>query len=224
MPEQPSRLSTATRPLVFLSVLIGLLLTGLVGCSGGSNVYSRDVSDLAERSMPAVRRALAHPDSLRLLSIVEQESRLRFELKRSYQRMHEAWSSSFRFASARPDPARPLTYATLWSKELSLASLEPEESFSSLPKDKARALIDQMTNNYEKTLQIDVYWFSGPDGRPITGPSATVRLRDGEGNSYRPTREENGPLREAFILGTSSVLYRRNIFYFRRQLNERDIL
>lgn len=203
--------------------VIGIFVGLIVGCGGSDNLYSRDVSDLAERSLPSVRQT-HHPDSLRRLSIVEESDRIRFELRESYQRMHEKWSSSFRFSTARRDPLRPLTYATLWSKELSLAALEAEEGISSLTKDEARSMIEKQEEAYQETLQIDVYWFSGPDGTPITGPSAQVRLRDGEGNSYRPVRDEHSPLRDAFILGRSTVLYRRNIFYFRREVEGRDIL
>lgn len=123
--------------------------------------------------------------------------------------------------SVRP---RPLTYATLWSKELSLAALEAEEGTSSLSKKKALARIEEQRQQYRKTLQIDVYWFSGPDGTAITGPGARVRFEDGQSNSYQPVREENGPLRDASVFGGHSALYRRNIFDFKRQVDGRDIL
>lgn len=79
---------------------------GAVGCSGGGNLYTRDVSYLAERTLPGERRTEAHPDSLQRLSIVEEERRVRFELEESYQQMHLAWSSSFRFATPRCDLGR----------------------------------------------------------------------------------------------------------------------
>lgn len=205
-------------------MVLSLLWVAMSGCGGGDNLYLTDVSSIAERSLPSIQNTRAHPDSLRRLSVVEEENRIRLELDESYQRMHQKWSSSFRFPSARREISRPLTYATLWSKELSLASLEPDEGLSSLSIDQARSRLQTAREEYRETLQIDVYWFSGPDGTPITGPSAHVRLRDGQGNSYRPVRSNHGPLRNASILGRSSVLYRRNIFYFDRVVDGQDIL
>jgi len=209
---------------LLLCVVGSLLLGATVGCGGGNRLASPNVSTVAERVIPNMRRTEAHPDSLRRLSIVEADDRIRFELADSYQRMHEAWSSKFQFATARRTPRRPLTYATLWSKELSLTALEAEERVSTLPKEKARARIEKARTEYREALQIDVYWFTGPDGSSITGPGARVRLHDGQGNSYEPSRERDGPLRSAFILGRNSLLYRRNIFHFQRQVDGRDIL
>ena len=210
----------------FVSLLIaaGCLLVATAGCGGTDRLASPNVTSIAERTLPGTRYTDAHPDSLRDLSIVEGSDRVRFELRKSYQRMHENWSSKFQFATARRNPTRPLTYATLWSKDLSLTALEAEERVSSLPKEKALARIEKARKEYQKTLQIDVYWFTGPNGTSITGPGARVRLHDGQGNSYRPTREKDGPLRDAAILGRFDILYRRNIFYFDRVRKGRDIL
>lgn len=196
----------------------------MAGCSGGGNLYSTDVGYLADRHLPRVRNTEVHPDSVRRLSIVENEERIRFKLEENYQQMHLAWSSSFQFASARREIRRPLTYATLWSKELSLAALEADQKISSLPKDKALDLLEKRRKEYQDVLQVDVYWFSGPDGSPITGPGARVQLRDGEGNSYDPVEEESGPLRQANLVGGNAALYRRNIFYFERDVDGRDLL
>ena len=217
-------LSAAVYRFLILLVPGSLLAGAMAGCGGTDELASPRVSDLAERRLPGERRTEAHPDSLRRLSIVEDDNRVRFELTDSYQRMHELWSSKFQFTSARRTPIRPLTYATLWSKELSLTALESELGVSTLPKEKAQARIKQARKEYREALQIDVYWFTGPDGTSITGPGARVRLHDGEGNDYEPIRETDSPLRDAFILGGNSVLYRRNIFHFQRQVDGRDIL
>lgn len=221
-PSSPP-LPSVCRSVSLMTVAVVLLVTTL-GCGGSNKLASPNVSSIAERALPGTRFVGAHPDSLQRLSIVEEENRVRFDITGSYQRMHEAWSSKFQFATARRTPSRPLTYATLWSKELSLTALEAEERVSTLPKEKALPRIDQAREEYQKTLQIDVYWFTGPDGTSIAGPGAQVRLHDGEGNSYRPARERDSPLRDAFILNRSSVLYRRNFFFFQRTQDGRDIL
>lgn len=222
----PASSSSSLSVYRFVSLLIvaACLLVATVGCGGTNKLAPPDVTSIAERTLPGTRYTDAHPDSLRSLSITEESDHVRFDLAESYQRMHENWSSKFQFSSPRRNPTQPLTYATLWSKDLSLTALEVEERVSTLPKEKALARIEKAKEEYQKTLQIDVYWFTGPNGTPITGPGARVRLQDGQGNSYQPTREKDGPLRDAAILGRFSILYRRNIFYFDRMRKGRDIL
>lgn len=204
-------------------VAIGCL--GLVaGCSGGGSLYSIDVGHLADRYLPSERHADAHPDSVQSVSIVEKEDQIEFELKKDYQELHTLWSSTFQVSTAGSGVQRPLTYATLWSKELSLVALQADRGITSLTKEKALEMIEEERKNYQEILQIDVYWFSGPDGTPISGPGAQVRLRDDQGNTYRPTRDDHGPLREAFLTGGNTALYRRNLFFFKRNVDGRDIL
>ena len=210
-------------PLV-LAIAGGFLVGTGVGCSGGDKLASPDIGRTAARMIPNLRKTGGHPDSLRRLTVIENADRMRFELADSYQRMHEAWSSKFQFTGAQRTPSDPLTYATLWSKELSLTALEAEERVTTLPVETAQARIKQARAEYRKALQIDVYWFTGPDGSSITGPGARVRLQDGQGNSYAPSREDDSPLRDASILGRNSLLYRRTIFHFQRQQDGRDIL
>lgn len=223
VPASSSSSSPVSR-LISLLTVAAFLFGATVGCGGTNKLASPDVTSIAERTLPGIRYADAHPDSLQRLSIIEENDHVRFDLAESYQRMHENWSSKFQFATARRTPTRPLTYATLWSKDLSLTALEAEERVSTLPKEKALARIEKARKEYQKTLQVDVYWFTGPNGTSITGPGARVRLHDGQGNSYRPTREKDVPLRDAAILGRFSIFYRRNILYFERKRNDRDIL
>jgi len=208
----------------FLSVGLALLLVVASGCTGSRPSYSVDVGSLADSHLPRTRNTEVHPDSVRRLAITEEETGVRFELQESYEHVHRLWSSTFQFRSADREARRPLTYATLWSKELSLAALQADEAVMSLPKEEALRRIDEREREYEETIQIDVYWFSGPDGSSITGPGAQVELRDREGNRYRPAEEDDSPLREAFLLGGSTALYRRNIFYFDRMVDGRDLL
>lgn len=179
---------------------------------------------MADLNFPRVRDTGTHPDSLRRLTVVEEEEQIRLVLDGSLEQIHRSWSSTFSFQSPDREIQDPLTYATLWSKELTLAALQAQQEIASLSKEEARKLLQQQESEYQKTLQIDVYWFSGPDGSPITGPGARVRLRDGAGNSYAPTDEEGGPLRSTTVAGGNTVLYRRNIFHFPRTVDGQDIL
>lgn len=204
-----------------------VLIVVVVGCGGSGNAYTKAIELSAIRTLPSERHTGAHPDSLRRLSIVEEEDRVRLELDESYEQVHLAWSSSFRFASPDRDLVQVPTHATLWSKELTLAALEAENEFSLLPRKEGLAMIEKQRKRYRDTLRIDVYWFTGSfetNITTITGAGARVRLEDGRDNSYRPAEEENDPLREATVFNDQPLLYRRNIFHFRRRVDGQDIL
>ncbi|PSQ90629.1 MAG: hypothetical protein BRD30_04435 [Bacteroidetes bacterium QH_2_63_10] len=188
--------SSRRRSLVLLIVLLVPLLG--TGCGGGST-YSVNEGQIAQRFLPTERSVSHHPDSLRVLS--------RFQ----------------NVGTGRSVQSR--TYATFWSLELSLASLQPEMGIQSLQKEKARELIEKRRKEYFDTIQIDVYWFierSGESGI-ISGPSARIELQVGD-NTYRPLRSDRGPLREAYVSGGNTILYRRNILYFPRTVDGTDIL
>ena len=203
---------------------VGLWLAAvlLVGCSGG-DTYSVDEGEISQRFLPAERTVDHHPDSLEALTISESDGKIQFEVERDFESLTEKWSSSFQ--NIGPGRSfRSRTYATFWSLELSLMSLQPEMGVLSLQKERAREMIAQRRAEYAKTIHIDVYWFveRGRNGI-ITGPGARTELRVGE-ERYRPVQSDHGPLREAFVTGGRTVLYRRNSLYFPRTVEGTDIL
>ena len=197
------------------TLLIGSLAVGSAGCAS-SGSYSLDEGALADRYLPSNRQVDYPPDSLRALRLRETDDQIKFDLNTSYQNMTARWSSTFRLAEARRGPTRPLTYATFWSLELSLASLQPEVGVGSLTKDKAREIIAQRRKEYEEVIQIDVYWFGPPSEAAVAGPGTQTRLRDANGNSYPPASSDFTPVREAFLTGGRTGTYRRNTFLFPR--------
>ena len=206
--------------VVALLALAGALL--LTGCAGGS-AYSVDVSDLADRYLPTTREVDYPPDSLGALSIEEEENRFRIELAVDYRNLHRRWSSSYQDLGIGRS-RRTRSYATFWSKELSLASLEAETGVSGLTRDRAQKLLAERRREYQNVVQIDVYWFEAEGNSLLAGPGSRVRLEI-DGETYRPTQENHGPLREAFLVGQSrGALYRRNSFYFTRVVDGTDIL
>ena len=217
--------SDGHRPFRRGTTLLGLLAVALLAaaCSGG-NAFRADTSTFAQRFLPTERSVDYPPDSLALVSIRETEDHLTFDLEEDYAGMMEQWSTRPRDVSANRSPLRSYSYATLWSRELSIVSLEPEAAVTSLSKDQARKLIDQRQDEYEKSLQIDVYWFGSPERTIIAGPSARVRLMTSEDSTYRPTRWDYGPVREAFVDGGGTALYRRNTFFFKRAPDGDDFL
>lgn len=230
-PQRAGRNGWTVGPGALSALLLLLLVAG--GCaSSGSSRYTADETRIAYGYLVSEVKAPSHPDTTSALSIVEKENKFEFELDRSYEELVRSWSSTWRSQSARRtfDAGRDFSsYATLWSLDLSLASLVPDEGVDGLSKALARKRIAQRRQEHRQVLQIDVYRFVGsPPGGGIGstivgGPGDRVTLRDDQGNEYRPARVENAPPREA-VLGGGRSIYRRNIFFFERQVEGRDIL
>lgn len=203
--------------------LAGVLLPLLVMGCGGGDLYSVQEGQIAQRFLPP-DRTVHHPDSLRDLAITEEDGKIQYQLERDYESLIEKWSSSYRSVGAGRSPRQSLTYATFWSLELSLASLQPEMGVVSLRKEKARELIEKRRKSYGEAIRIEVYWFTGRGTNGIiAGPSARTELRVGD-RRLRPIRADHGPLREAFISGGNTSLYRRNTLHFPRTVEGTDIL
>jgi hypothetical protein len=206
------------------AVFVAVVLTGgllLSGCAGGDS-YSVRVEDLADRYLPTTREVDYPPDSLGALSIEKTDDRYEVELTEGYAALHRRWSSSYQnLGTGRSRSTR--SYATFWSKELSLASLQAETGLSSLTPDRAEKLLAERRQDYRSTLQFDVYWFEAEGRSIVTGPGNRVELEIGE-RTYRPVREDHGPLREAFLAGGGQALYRRNTIHFPRIVDSTDVL
>ena len=215
--------SSSPRFVLFL-FSAGACLALLLGGCGGASSYSLNEGDLAQRFLPTERKVDHHPDSLRSLSIREDDRRIHFDLAENYESLHRKWSSTYQDLGAGRS-RRGRSYATFWSLELSLASLQPEVGVTSLTKERARESLDERRKEYNSTLQFDIYWFESEGNTLLAGPGSQVRLQvDGE-KTYRPSEETHGPLRETFLAGqTRSALYRRNTFYFSRVVDSTDIL
>lgn len=212
--------------------LFGLALFLLGGCAS-SGGFSADETRIAYGYLPSNADVPSHPDSLETLTIVEKENQIDMQLDRSYEQLMRDWSVTWVSQTAQRtfDASRSFrTFATLWSLDLSIASLVAEEAVDNLSKDLAQQRVAQRRQEHQQVLQIDLYRFIGspPFGRGIGstlvgGPGSRVTLHDGEGNRYEPDRVDHEPPSEAFIAG-NRTLYRRNTFYFRRDVDGRDLL
>ncbi len=208
-----------------------LLVLFLAGCAS-SDPYAINAGDVARSYLPNERDVPHAPDSLANLSIVEKEGRLVFKTERSFKEMLRAWSATWRSVdgSARTGSLDYRTYATLWSLEASLMSLQPERGIQGLSKDLARQTIAERRGEFQDQIQIDVYRFAGsPPSRSglsslrLGGPGDRVLLEDGEGRTYKPVRIESGIPVETFV-STRSALYARNSLFFKRFVEGRDLL
>ncbi len=213
---------SSAAPSASLPWIIGsLFLFLVVGGCGGGDTYSFDEGQVAQRFLPSERKVDTHPDSLEALTIEEEEGKVQYNLEHDYEALIRKWSSSFQSVGAGRS-RRGMSYATFWSLELSLASLQPEMGVLTLRKEKAYEMIERRKEEYLETIQIDVYWFEGGNAL-LTGPNARTELQVAD-STYRPEREEHSPLREAFLGGGGTALYRRNTFYFPRIVDGRDVL
>lgn len=201
---------------------VSFVLLASTSCRS-SNPYAVNEGELAQRYLPSARHVDYPPDSLKGLTLRETDERIHFDLETTYEQLLLRWSTSYRVTTGR-QPTRPLTYATFWSLEVSLASLQPELGVGSLSKDKADELIAQRRKEYAETIQIDVYWFGPPSQSAVAAPGVHARLRDASGRSYQPMQKDYGPVREAFIGGTGTTSYRRNTFVFARTVDDTDLL
>lgn len=198
-----------------------LLAVLLAGCGGGGT-YTLNEGTLAQRFLPPTRSVNHHPDSLEALTVTtEEDSTVSFELENDYEALWRKWSCTFLNLGAGPN-RRGRSYATLWSLELSLASLQPEMGIQGLTGGRAHQLLAERRKEYRETLQIDVFWFESDGNSALAGPGARVTLQV-DGEEYRPSTEDYGPLREAF-LQNGTGLYRRNTFHFNRMVDGQDIL
>lgn len=215
------------------TVTLLLLVVSLVGtgCAGGSE-YRVDEPRIARSYLSTEANVPSHPDSLTTVSIQEEENTIDIEIDRSYNQLMRDWSSTWTSqGSGRASRSSPYrSFATLWSLDLSVASLVAEEGVEGLSKDLALERIDNRREEHQQTIQIDLYRFVGspPTGGGINStlvgrPGSRITLQDDEGNEYRPERVENSPPREGAIAGEQTV-YRRNTFVFRREVDGRDIL
>jgi hypothetical protein len=211
------------RWLAPILIIIGAVLLTLTGCSTQSGYTIRE-GDLASRFLPSPRTVAHHPDSLRALTVqVEEDSSVSYELAEGYEALWRKWSSTYQNLGTGRSRRRPLSYATFWSLELSLASLQPEVGVNGLTADRAQEVLRERRQEYQETVQVDVYWFEAEGNSILAGAGTRVRLRI-DGTEYKPRKEDYGPLREAFLPGGETALYRRNTFYFPRVVEGRDIL
>lgn len=213
-----------------LSVCVAALL---IGCAGSRSPFQMNESEIAQRYLPYERAVPHHPDSMKHVRVVEKENTFQIELETSYRQMIERWSSTFQSRTSG-SVARRLpyhSYATLWSLDLSIASLQAEVGLSGLTKDLARERLAQRHAEYDSTLQIDIYRYQGSpfvrgggiSETALTGPGHRIVLRDEQGNEYTPIDETSTPPRDSFIQG-ETVIYRRNTFFFDRVVDGKDIL
>jgi hypothetical protein len=173
--------------------------------------------------LPTERTVAYPPDSLGSLSITEDEGTYSFELEDDYEALHRKWSATYRDLGVGRSRSG-LSYATLWSLELSLASLQPEVGITTLRKKRAEKTLQKRRNQHKTTVQIDVYWFESEGDPILTSPGTRVELRVA-GERYKPAEQDHGPLRETFLPGQGGpAIYRRNTFYFPRIVDGTDIL
>jgi hypothetical protein len=223
----PRPVASALRPVAAALAPVILLAVALAGCaSSGGTDYTIEQGEIASRALPSTREVSHDPDSLVHLDIVEKDGQLDFQLDGSYREMLLEWTAGQRGLSQR---SYFQTHATLWSRELSLASLMPELGISTLSDELAREKIAERNAEVDSLVQIDVYVFAPSLRRldlgdlQLDSAGQRVYLRDQEDNQYEPVRIESDAPLEAFHAG-HRTLYGRNAVYFDRHSETGDDL
>lgn len=210
-------------PSLFPPREASILLLSFLVVSCGDSLYSVNQGEVAQRFIPQ-EQTVHHPDSLQDLSITEGEEKIQYQLAHDYQALIEKWSSTYRRLETERSVEQPQTYATLWSLELALASLQPERGIVSLRKEKAQEFVRERRKSHGETIRIDVFVFTGRGMNGIlVGPRARTDLRVGD-HTLSPVRGSHGPLRQTFISDGGTELYRRNTLHFPRIVDGTDIL
>ncbi|WP_022836246.1 hypothetical protein [Salisaeta longa] len=203
---------------LFASLSCALLLLG--GCGSSNNAFQVDPGDMASRFISTESEHDHHPDSLTAVRFIPKEQQLKVEIDPSYSALMRSWSAAPQNVGSGRSNLQ-YTYATFWSLDLVMGSLVANMGIQSLTKDRARQLIARQRKQYVQTLRIDLYLFGTTT--VLSNASSFIRLETGDG-SYRPARVEYGPLREAFVPGANTVLYRQHTYYFTREVKGQDLL
>jgi hypothetical protein len=216
-----SSVEKASRRAFLLLMPVTLLLAGCASLGGsGEEEEDFDVeqADIATSALPSTQNVSHHPDSLAYLQIVEKDRQIDFQLDGSYADLLKEWTAG---RAGRDGRNYFRTHATLWSKELSLASLVPERGIQTLSKDLAREMIEERTASYDSSLQIDVYVFAPSLQRLDLGQlqlgtaGQRVYLRDQDNTRYEPARITSQAPSNAIYIGRET-LYVRNMIFFER--------
>ena len=177
-------------------------------------------STLVAQRLPASPVSVPHPDTVRAD-------------RGSYFQQQMGWSARYRtpFVDRSFESDVHTTFATLWSRELVEAELVHEIGIADLSDDLAERLRTQELLQYERLVRIRVHMFvnrRAPEAAFSTDlrpPRVNIQLRTANGERYRPTRTRSGGI-ETYQQTSSSpvMLYRVNDLYFKRIVDDADIL
>lgn len=215
-PRRHSRFSHAA------AILTAVILF-LSGC-GGSAETSFTPYD-GTRTLPTTR-TIPHPDSLRSVTLATRPDSVNITLKDSYADIMRAWSAQVQSDGPfRPSPFN--TFATLQSKDLTLALLERNERISTLSAERARKRVEEVLERYDETIVFRIQLFIRANR--ISTPYSPFRQRvvatlhvDGE-RTYESIRTEKSGVE--FENRGGGGVYRFPITaYFNRHEDGRDLL
>jgi hypothetical protein len=212
-----------TRALTSIIAVFGLALTlALSGCGmlGGADRHDRTVSDYYNQYLPTVRQ-IHHPDTVR----ADDDT--------SFRQLIDAWSVNHTVRTGRRDfgPGNYSSFATLWSRELSIRSAEIGLGLGDVTADVRSRALDQQMERYDEVLAFEVHLFV-PVRQGYTTTDTQLRasgmhivLQDDRGNEYRPIRVDSDAPEEFQVLPSERPVYHRiNRLYFERRPDDIDIL
>jgi hypothetical protein len=203
-------------------MIVVLALSGGTGCAmfGAADPARTSATDFYNRYLPIVRQ-VHHPDSVVTGGDV------------SFREMRARWSvnHSRRFGGREFASSGFSTFATLWSRELSVRAAERELGLGDLSADVRDRAISQQMDRYAEVLTFDIHMFV-PAVRGYSSTDTDLRtagvniiLQDDRQNQYRPIEVVAGmPEHHQMMTTQPPVYYRPNQIIFYRAPEGTDIL
>lgn len=210
-------------PRSILSITLCLIIAGplMSGCRtvGRGDPHNLELSDFYNMYLPLVRQ-VPHPDSL-----VERD-------RESMNQVRLRWSVNSHQRHGRREyaPGSYSSFATLWSRELALTTLDRGITADLSPDLKERMEADQ-EERYRSGVIFDVHLFVpavapyDPSHTSLHGGGASVDLEINDGAIYRASTIEVDYV-DRYEMGrqTLPVYHRLNRVYFDRYVDGVDIL
>ena len=214
------------------NVLCASVLVLLVGAGCGPVVYT--ATDIATRFL-SVPATVAPPDTLRNVHLHERDDgRLAFQSDQSFGELRMHWSSGYRADRGVDilEAGNFSTFATLWSRELRLASMNSRTSIGAYePGEAKEAIAREVDAPHNETVQIDVHVYIDRGVRSSYGATNLrsarweIFLLTSDGTRHPPENVEAGIARRLSWSDDTRAHYRPNILTFeRRPDDETDLL
>jgi hypothetical protein len=136
-----------TSIIAVFSLVVALSLGGC-GMLGGADRLDRTVSDYYNQYLPTVRD-IHHPDTVG----ADEDT--------SFRELIDQWSVNHTVRTGRRDygPGNYSSFATLWSRELSMRSAEIGLGLGDVTTDVRARALDQQMQRYDEVLAFEVHLF-----------------------------------------------------------------
>jgi hypothetical protein len=216
-----------SRLVLLLGVTSALCVASILGGCAALQGSINDATDVATHFLPTTR-TVASFDSLHHVSVTTgNEGQLELQSDASFGELWIDWSARYQQTQGREwfETQWFSSFATLWGRELRLATLNQRTPLDAYPSERARSVIQQEVDSlHQDEVRIDVYLYVSErvseafQYTSVRHMSARPFLRINEDmQKYMPKRIETNIVRYTTRSG-EGVFYRRNTLIFNRQV------